>query len=52
MKIVTATLNCGEPSVSVSIEDIEPEDWTAKVYEPDILGKGHNLYKKPGYEPR
>ncbi|HTV31652.1 MAG TPA: tautomerase family protein [Methylocella sp.] len=52
VKAVTAALQCGEQSISVSIEDIEQGDWTVKVYEPDILGKWHKLYKKPGYEPR
>lgn len=52
VKTVTAILNCSESSVSVSIEDIESQEWTAKVYEPDIIGKWPNLYKKPGYEPR
>ena len=36
---VTRTLNYGEESVSVGIEDIEPRDWTAKVYKPDIIDK-------------
>jgi 4-oxalocrotonate tautomerase len=38
-------LHYGEESVSVSVEEIAPEDWAAKVYKPDT-GK---LYKKPGY---
>jgi 4-oxalocrotonate tautomerase len=49
-KAVTATLNCGDEAVSVSIEDIYPQDWTAKVYKPDILNNPH-IYKKPGYDP-
>jgi 4-oxalocrotonate tautomerase len=32
VKDVTATLSCGEDSVSVAIEDIKPDDWTEKVY--------------------
>jgi 4-oxalocrotonate tautomerase len=50
-KEVTATLNCGEESISVAIEDIEPSDWAEKVYKPDILGNSEKLYKKPGYNP-
>lgn len=38
-------------SVSVAIEDIEPKDWTEKVYVPDILAKPEKIYKKPGYNP-
>ena len=38
-------------AVSVGIEDIEPADWTDRVYKPDIIGKRHTLYKQPGYNP-
>ena len=50
-KAVMASLNCHEESVSVAIEDIEPEDWAEKVYKPDILGNAAAIYKKPGYNP-
>jgi 4-oxalocrotonate tautomerase len=50
-KPVTRTLNLGEESVSVGIEDVEPKNWTDQVYRPDILGKTETIYKKPGYEP-
>lgn len=49
---VTSTLNCGEESVSVGIENVEPKDWTERIYKPDIIGKPDTIYKKPGYEPR
>ena len=39
-------LNYGEESVSVSMEEMKPEDWVAKVYK----NKPDNLYKKPGYD--
>jgi 4-oxalocrotonate tautomerase len=50
-KTIMTTANCKEQSVSVSIEDIEPDDWVETVYKPDILGKPEKLYKKPGYNP-
>ncbi len=50
-KAVVATLKTGEESVSVAVEDVEPSDWAEKVYKPDILGKSHTIYKKPGYNP-
>ena len=50
-KAVMTTLNYGEESVSVAMEEIEPKDWTEKVYKPDILGKAQTIYKKPGYAP-
>jgi 4-oxalocrotonate tautomerase len=48
-KGVAATLNCGERSVSVAIEDIEPADWAEKVYQADIVSNWEKLHKKPGY---
>lgn len=50
-RAVMTTLGYGEESISVGIEDVEPKDWTEKVYEPDILGKLQTIYKKPGYTP-
>jgi 4-oxalocrotonate tautomerase len=44
-----ASADCAELSVSVSIEDVAPADWTEKVYLPDIVGKPTQLFKKPGY---
>lgn len=49
---VTGALGYGEESVSVGIEDVEPKDWTEKVYTPDIIAKPDTIYKKPGYDPR
>jgi len=49
---VMSALNYGEESVSVSIEDVEPKDWTEQVYKPDIIGKPDTIYKQPGYDPR
>jgi 4-oxalocrotonate tautomerase len=45
---VVSTLNLEEKSVSVAIEDVEPENWTREVYKPDILDNP-KIYKKPGY---
>jgi 4-oxalocrotonate tautomerase len=46
-----STLNYGEESVSVGIEEVKPQDWTDQVYNQDILGKRDTIYKEPGYEP-
>jgi len=51
-KAVMATLSYGKESISVGIEDVEPKDWTQKVYKPDILSKLQTIYKKPGYTPQ
>ncbi len=37
---------CSEDSVSVSLEEVAPEDWNEKVYEPFISGSESTLYKK------
>jgi 4-oxalocrotonate tautomerase len=50
-KAVTSTLNYGDESVSVAIEDVAPERWAEDVYRPDILGNPDRIYKKPGYNP-
>ena len=50
-KAVMASTGNGEDAVSVSIEDVEPSEWTEKIYKPDIIGKPDKLYKKPGYDP-
>ena len=48
--IMASTGNAAD-TVSVSIEDVAPNEWAEKVYKPDIQGKPDTLYKKPGYEP-
>jgi 4-oxalocrotonate tautomerase len=50
-KDVMSVLNYGEESVSVALEEVKSQDWTAKVYKPDIKEKWDKLYKKPGYDP-
>jgi 4-oxalocrotonate tautomerase len=46
-----STLNYGEESVSVGIEETKSKDWTEQGYKPDILGNPNTIYKKPGYNP-
>jgi 4-oxalocrotonate tautomerase len=49
-KAVMTVLHYGEESVSVAMEEVEPDRWMDKVYKPDILGKPEQIYKKPGYD--
>ena len=49
-KNVMDVLDYGEESVSVAMEEVEPQDWAERVYKPDIVGKPDQLYKKPGYD--
>lgn len=44
-------LGIEEKALSVAIEEVRPEDWTEKVYRPDIQSNLNKLYKKPGYDP-
>jgi 4-oxalocrotonate tautomerase len=48
---VTSIARCEVDAVSVAFEEVSSEDWTEKVYRPDILGHPDRLYKKPGYGP-
>ena len=48
---VVEIAKCAEKSVSVSIEEVHPDEWTEKVYKPDILNGAGALYKEPGYKP-
>ena len=49
---VTDILNYGEQSVSVGFEEVSPNEWSTRVYRPDIQGKWETLMKVPGYGPR
>ena len=48
-KDVMNVFDYGEESVSVAMEETKPQDWAEKVYQPDIIGKPAQLFKKPGY---
>ena len=49
-KDVMNILHYGEESVSVAMEEIEPNEWGEKVYRPEIKNNLDRLYKKPGYD--
>ena len=49
VKDVMSILNYGEEAISVAVEEIKPQDWVEKVYQPDIVDNPKTLYKKPGY---
>jgi 4-oxalocrotonate tautomerase len=48
-KDVMTVLRYSDESVSVAIEEVEPDEWAERVYRPDIEQKSDTLYKKPGY---
>lgn len=49
-KDVMRTFDYGEGSVSVAFEEIAPDEWAEKVYQPDVVENAKHLYKKPGYK--
>ena len=49
-KDVMDILRYGEESVSVALEEVDAQEWAAKVYQPDIQRNWDKLYKKPGYD--
>ena len=51
-KAVVESLGYGRDFVSVGVEDVDPKDWTSRVYRPDIVDKPETIFKKPGYDPR
>jgi len=48
---VTTILGSSPQSISVGFEEVPSEEWTERVYEPDILDKWDALTKEPGYGP-
>jgi 4-oxalocrotonate tautomerase len=48
-RAVMDVLEYGEDSVSVAIEEVEPQDWAEYVYQPDVVNKPGQIYKRPGY---
>jgi|JI10StandDraft_1071094.scaffolds.fasta_scaffold39461_2 4-oxalocrotonate tautomerase len=46
---VTSILNYGDESVSVGFEEVSPQDWSKRVYVPDIQDRWNTLTKAPGY---
>jgi len=49
MQDVMDIIGAGRSSISVAIEEISPQEWKEKVYEPEIMLKSDKLYIKPGY---
>ena len=48
-KDVMAVLDYSDESVSVAFEEVNAQEWAAKVYRPDIVNGHGKLYKKPAY---
>jgi len=43
-------LHYGDHSVSVAMEGVSPQQWTTKVYRPEIRNNLDRLYEKPRYD--
>jgi 4-oxalocrotonate tautomerase len=44
-------LHVSEEVVSLTMEEVDPKDWTEQVYRPEIQAKWDKLLKTPGYNP-
>jgi len=51
VQAVRETFGSSEASLSVALEEVAPDQWTAQVWRPEIEPKLQALYKKPGYQP-
>jgi 4-oxalocrotonate tautomerase len=48
---VVDVLHVSEDVVSLTVEEVDPKDWTEQVYKPEIQAKWDKLLKTPGYNP-
>ncbi|EKO3894512.1 MULTISPECIES: tautomerase family protein [Vibrio] len=46
---IQSALQCSEDVISVSMEEVVPEDWAMDVYQPEIEAKRQYLIKQPNY---
>ena len=46
---VMNVLGVSDDTISVGIEDVDPDVWMDTVFAPDIAGRRETLFKKPGY---
>jgi 4-oxalocrotonate tautomerase len=44
-------LDYGDEAFSVDFEEVQPGDWSERVYAPDIQARWDTLTKQPGYGP-
>ena len=51
VRSVVSVAGCSEDAVSVGFEEVPPEQWVERVFNPDIVAKRETLYKQPGYDP-
>ncbi|TMV78764.1 4-oxalocrotonate tautomerase [Thioclava sp. BHET1] len=42
-------LGATDDAISVSVQEVTPEDWKVTVYDPEIIGGPGTLFKAPGY---
>ena len=50
-RVVVEIAGTKPSSVSVAIEEYDPDEWTDRVYRPDVLEAGDTLILAPGYDP-
>lgn len=48
---VAEIADCQRKSISVAIEEVDPNAWAETVYRPDIIEKNKYIVVAPGYNP-
>jgi 4-oxalocrotonate tautomerase len=51
VKDVMAITNVGDAAVSVTIEEVEPDDWAEKMYKPDSRERRRQTLQEAGINP-
>lgn len=52
VRAMEETIGADSKSISVSFEEIAPEEWDEAVVKPDIAGKKEFLFKPPEYKSK
>ena len=49
IETISHRLNCSEDVISISMIEVDQNEWNEKVYIPEIIGMSSFLIKKPNY---
>lgn len=50
VQLITQAFACTDTAVSVALEAIKPDDWRARVIDPEFHDRGALLIRRPGYD--
>jgi 4-oxalocrotonate tautomerase len=46
---ISKAFGCADRMVSIAVEPVAPEDWTDRVYQPEVVDRPDTLIKTPNY---